>query len=359
PIMFAAGFDAMTGFLMVNMSAGVGVMASTVNPVLLGTAVSSIDPLIKPEGFSLMSGITWRLVMFAVLITTTILCTIFYARKVRKNPMKSCVYMSDAEFKEKYTFDKDALPVMTKKRKWTLIVFGIAFLMLIIGFIDWKQIANFDGFSQVTTWLASFFPYISSITPIGSWGMVEAGMLFFIASLIIGAINWKGAGHFFGTFYSGCKDFIGVAFIVSVAKGLSITLSDSGLNTVIANGLGGALKVMPAFGAMVLIFIVIAILTVFIPSSSGLASAMFPMISSSVAAAGAGTISMSGAVTTFAAGMGWTNLFTPTGMVLPFCEYAKIQYGDFIKGSWKQIAILLLVGLVLMGAGTFMSASMF
>ncbi|MCQ3907593.1 MAG: hypothetical protein MJ219_02380 [Mycoplasmoidaceae bacterium] len=42
PIMFASGYDAMTGFLMVNMGAGVGVMASTVNPVLIGTAVSQV-----------------------------------------------------------------------------------------------------------------------------------------------------------------------------------------------------------------------------------------------------------------------------------------------------------------------------
>ena len=79
---------------------------------------------------------------------------------------------------------------------------------------------------------------------------------------------------------------------------------DSGLNDKIAEGLGNVLRDVPAVGAMVMIFLVIALLTVFIPSSSGLAAAMFPTISSSVYAAGANTITMSGAVTTFAAGMG-------------------------------------------------------
>lgn len=55
--------------------------------------------------------------MFAVLITTSILCTVLYANKVKRNPQKSCVYMSEEQFKKQYTFDKDALPPMSKKRK--------------------------------------------------------------------------------------------------------------------------------------------------------------------------------------------------------------------------------------------------
>ncbi|MCQ3914295.1 MAG: hypothetical protein MJ201_00425 [Mycoplasmoidaceae bacterium] len=55
--------------------------------------------------------------MFAALTVTSIVCTMLYARKVKKNPMKSCVYLSQQDFKAKYTFDKDALPPMTKKRK--------------------------------------------------------------------------------------------------------------------------------------------------------------------------------------------------------------------------------------------------
>ncbi len=93
-----------------------------------------------------------------------------------------------------------------------------------------------------------------------------------------------------------------VAFILAVGKGLAITLSSSGLNDVIGQGLGSALRVMPAVGAVVMIFLVISLLTIFIPSSSGLSSAMMPIIASAVGQAG--TISMSGAVTSFAAAMG-------------------------------------------------------
>jgi len=358
PIFFAAGYDRMTGFLVVFMSAGVGVLGSTVNPVLLGTGISAMQGLVDPAVLpSLMTGIVWRLVIFVVVTAASIICTMLYARKVKKNPTKSCVYMSQEAFAKEYSFDKDALPPMTKKRAWTLIVFGIAFLMLIIGFVDWQAITGWNGFIAVTTWLKQYFPFISSIGGIGSWGMVEAGMLFFIAALIIGAINWKSAGHWFSTFYAGCREFIGVAFIVAVAKGLSITLTDSGFNSMIATGVGSALGKMGAVGAILLIFLVISLLTVFIPSSSGLASAMFPVIGPAIATANANLLS--GSVTSFAAAMGFVNLFTPTGMLLPFLEVSKMDMNQFFKAAWKQMAIILALTIGLLAIGTVLPKGIF
>lgn len=360
PMMYAAGYDAMTGFILLFISAGVGVMGSTVNPVLIGISIDSIPDAYRTIG--MMDGIVWRLVMFAGLTITSIVCTMLYARKVKKNPMKSCVYMSQQEFKERYTFDKDALPPMTKKRKWTLIVFGIAFIIMILGFIDWYKICGFTGFIDANNWLAQNCPFFTSMGAIGSWNMLEAGMVFFIAAIIIGAINWKGASHWFSVFYKGCKDFIGVAFIIATAKGLSFTLVDSGLNAVIANGLGGVLQHVPPIGAMLMIFLVITLLTIFIPSCSGLASAMMPMIGSTVGGlieSGVSTISMSGAVTTFAAGMGWMNIVTPTSMALPFLEVSKMELGDYFKAAWKQILAILIVGVGLLCVGCYMPASIF
>ncbi|MCQ2747758.1 MAG: hypothetical protein MJ223_00480 [Mycoplasmoidaceae bacterium] len=161
--------------------------------------------------------------------------------------------------------------------------------------------------------------------------MIEAGFLFFVAAIIIGAINWKDAGHFISTLYAGCKDFIGVVFILTVGKGLAITLTDSGLNRVVADGLGGVLSKIPAVMSILLVFIVIALLTTIIPSSSGLSSAMFPVIGPAICSVPA--ISVSGSVTSFAAAMGWMNLITPAGMLLPFLEVSKMDLGQFYKSA--------------------------
>ena len=357
PIFFAAGYDRMTGFLVVFMSAGVGVMASTINPVLIGTGISAMQDVADLNHVTIMTGIVWRLIIFVVLTAACIIMTMLYANKVRKNPTKSCVYMSKQNFAQTYSFDQDALPLMTKKHVWTLLVFSIAFLMLIVGFIDWQTLTGFTGFSYLSNQFSNYCPFISSMGEIGRWGMVEPAMLFLIAALIIGAINWKSANHWFNTFYAGCREFIGVAFIVAVAKGLAITLTDSGFNGMIANGIAPGLKTVGNVGTILIIFLVISFLTIFIPSSSGLSSAMFPVIGPAVASANGALLS--GSVTSFAAAMGWVNLFTPTGMILPFLEVAKMDMTSFVKVSWKQIFVLLLLGIALLAIGTYLPKGMF
>ena len=357
PIFFAAGYDRMTGFLVVFMSAGVGVMASTINPVLIGTSISTMQDVANLNHVTIMSGIIWRLVIFVVLTTACIIMTMIYANKIRKDPVKSCVYMSKQNFAQTYSFDQDTLPLMTKKHIWTLVVFAIAFLVLIVGFIDWQTLTGFTGFSYLSNEFSKFCPFISSMGEIGKWGMVEPAMIFLIAALIIGAINWKSANHWFNTFYAGCREFISVAFIIAVAKGLAITLTDSGFNGMIANGIAPGLKTVGNVGIILIIFFVISFLTIFIPSSSGLSSAMFPVIGPAVASVNGSLLS--GSVTSFAAAMGWVNLFTPTGMILPFLEVSKMDMTSFVKVSWKQILILLILGLVLLTIGTYLSNGIF
>lgn len=357
PIFFAAGYDRMTGFLVVFMSAGVGVMASTINPVLIGTGISAMQDVADLNNVTIMTGIIWRLVIFVVLTTACIVMTMLYANKVKKNPAKSCVYMSKQNFAHTYSFDQDALPVMTKKHIWTLVIFSIAFSILIVGFIDWQTLTGFTGFNYLSNEFSKFCPFISSMGEIGRWGMIEPAMLFLITALIIGAINWKSSSHWFNTFYTGCREFIGVAFIVAVAKGLAITLTDSGFNGMIANGITPGLKTVGNVGTILLIFFVISFLTIFIPSSSGLSSAMFPVIGPAVASANGALLS--GSVTSFAAAMGWVNLFTPTGMILPFLEVTKMDMTSFVKVSWKQILILLILGLALLSIGTYLPKGLF
>lgn len=352
PIFFVAGYDRMTGFLIVFMSAGVGIMASTINPILIGTAIASIQEIADAHNVTIVTGIVWRLIMFAVLVSVCITCTMIYAWHVKKNPTKSCVYMSKQDFAKKYNFNKDALPPLTQKHIWSLFVFGLAFLIMIIGFIDWKTMFHYEGFNWLHNQLLNYFPFISSAGEIGTWGMLEATMLFLVAAIIIGAINWQGIDHWFKVFYDGCKDFIGVAFIIAVARGLSITLTNSGFNTFIANWLGSLLAITGSMGAILLIFAMTSILTLFITSSSGLASAMFPTIGPAVLNVNASLIS--GSLTSFAAAMGWVNLFTPAGMLLPFLETSKLNIKQFIKVAWIPIVILLICGIGLLALGSVM-----
>jgi uncharacterized ion transporter superfamily protein YfcC len=84
-VMIAAGYDSVVGVSVVMLGAGIGVMASTVNPFATGVASNF-------AGISVADGMVSRIF---ILIVGTIIGIVFvtrYAEKVRKDPSKSLVY---------------------------------------------------------------------------------------------------------------------------------------------------------------------------------------------------------------------------------------------------------------------------
>ncbi|MDE6584593.1 MAG: hypothetical protein K2K15_04240 [Anaeroplasmataceae bacterium] len=70
---------------------------------------------------------------YVVLTGTAVGYTIWYALRIKKNPTKSITYGQNAGASLK--FDKDTIPPLTGRRKATLVVFVLTFIMLIVGAI--------------------------------------------------------------------------------------------------------------------------------------------------------------------------------------------------------------------------------
>lgn len=85
PLFISAGYDAITGMMVIFIGANIGNMASVVNPYSIGAAVAAIG---NPE-LSLGSGILLRLVLFVVMLTMGILFVIRYANKVKAKSLKN------------------------------------------------------------------------------------------------------------------------------------------------------------------------------------------------------------------------------------------------------------------------------
>ena len=84
PIVIAAGYDALVGVSIIMVGAGVGVLASTVNPFATGIASGF-------AGVSLGEGIILRVIMLIVLLPIAVWYVMRYAEKVRADPQKSYV----------------------------------------------------------------------------------------------------------------------------------------------------------------------------------------------------------------------------------------------------------------------------
>lgn len=88
PVVFAMGYDSMTTFMIVCMSATVGYAASTINPfcVLVAQGIAGIQG--NPQ-------LVFRMIQWVIMMAIIIAFTTIRAMKVKKNPQSSITYKDD------------------------------------------------------------------------------------------------------------------------------------------------------------------------------------------------------------------------------------------------------------------------
>lgn len=353
PALLAAGFDVVTGVLVILLGAGVGVMFSTLNPFAIGTA-SAIS------GVNTGDGIIWRLVCWFLGTAGTIGFVTWYALKVKRNPEKSVVHHLQAEHHDEF-LNTEALPEFTKKRKVILALFGLTFLVMILCIIPWDTLIYGDSdkgiFKDFDNWLKEHFPYITGRIPaFGHWEIITLAFFFFFVSFIIALIDWKGEENYIKDFVSGSSELLGVAVVIAVASGIGWALQESRMQNVVLDGLSGTIAGTPKTALIVIGFFMFLILAFFIPSTSGLAAAAFPTVSELAALVGLKT----GMITAFSMASGWINLFAPSaGIMMAGLAIAKVPITSFYKAIWPFALGSALFCVVMLIIGSLLPMSIF
>lgn len=334
--MVAARMDTLVGASVILLGAGSGVLGSTINPFAVGAAVSAL-----PAGIEVNQGI---IIGLGVLLwLTTLGISIFfvmrYAKKVQKD--KGSTFLSLQEQKameETYGEEKEQTKAkLTSKQKLTLIIFALTFLVMIIGFIPWGEfgITIFDKF---TGWLTG--------TPLGGWYFYEAALWFLIISIIIALINGYKEHEFVETFVNGTKDMMSVVLVIAIARGASVLMQTTHLDNYIIYNTSEALKNMPAVIFGPANYILHIILSVLVPSSSGLTTLSTPIIGPLASNLG---YSVEATIMTLVAANGLVNLITPTcGAIMGGLALAKVEYGTWFKWAIKVVTTIAIVNILIL-----------
>lgn len=334
--MVAAGMDTLVGASVILLGAGSGVLGSTINPFAVGAAVSAL-----PEGIEVNQGIIIGLgvLLWLTTLSISIFFVMRYAKKVQKE--KGSTFLSLQEQKameETYGEEKEQIVAkLTSKQKITLIIFALTFLVMIIGFIPWGEfgITIFDKF---TGWLTG--------TPLGGWYFYEAALWFLIISIIIAIINGYKEHEFVETFVNGTKDMMSVVLVIAIARGASVLMQTTHLDNYIIYNTSEALKNMPAVIFGPANYILHIILSVLVPSSSGLATLSTPIIGPLASNLG---YSVEATVMTLVAANGLVNLITPTcGAIMGGLALAKVEYGTWFKWAIKVVATIAIVNILIL-----------
>ena len=340
--MMAAGMDPLVGSAVILLGAGSGCLGSTINPFATGVALSSL-----PEGIQANQGIVLLIavVLWLSTLAISILFVVNYAKKVQKDKGSTFLSLREqkaAERKFGNFEDKENKEVhLSGKQKVTLILFGLTFLVMIIGFVPWGEfgITFFDSF---TGWLTG--------SSLGKWWFYEASLWFLIMSIIIAIINKFGEKGFVDTFVDGADDMIGVILVIAVARGASVLMSVTHLDNYIIYNAAEFLSRLPEIVFVPLNYLLHVILSILVPSSSGLATLSTPIIGPLAAQLG---YSVEVTVMTLVAANGLVNLITPTcGAIMGGLALAKVEYATWFKWAFKIVVTIALANIFVLGLFT-------
>ena len=325
--MMAAGMDPLVGAAVILLGAGSGCLGSTINPFATGVALSAL-----PEGVTANHGLVLLIATF-IWLTTLGICILFvmsYAKKVKKDRGSTILSLREQKQAEKKFgnfYKKDEKEVnLTGKQKLTLVLFALTFLVMIIGFIPWGEfdITFFDSF---TGWLTG--------SSLGNWWFYEAALWFLIMSIIIAVINKFGEKGFIDTFVDGADDMIGVILVIAIARGASVLMGQTYLDNYIIYNAADLLAKVPEMLFVPLNYILHIVLSILVPSSSGLATLSTPIIAPLAAQLG---YSVEVTIMTLVSANGLVNLISPTcGAIMGGLALAKIEYSTWFRWAFKVV----------------------
>lgn len=337
--MFAAGLDPLVGVATILLGAGSGVLGSTINPFATGVAVSAM----KDAGIEFNQG-TIILIAVVLWLTTLAISAFFvvkYAKKVQRDKGSTFLSLREQAAAEKryakYLRGEDDDLKLTGKQIASLVLFGLTFVVMIVGFIPWADF-GITFFDSWTGWLTG--------APLGSWWFYEAALWFLLMSILISIINRNGEHGFIDTFIDGADDMIGVVLVIAVARGASVLMSQTALDNFIVVNAANWLETLPEMLFVPLNYGLHVVLSVLVPSSSGLATLSTPIIAPVAAQLGYST---NVAAMTIVAANGLVNLITPTcGAIMAGLALAKVDYSTWFKWGIRVVACIAVVNIVVL-----------
>ena len=318
PLAVALGYDRMIGAAIVLIGAGTGVIASTVNPFATGVASDA-------AGISISDGIAIRLVMWVVMMAAGIGYVLWYGNRVRKDPSKSVL---GANSVGTITPAED-IPDLTRTRKMVLGVFALAFLTMIYGFIPWNDVW--------TNVFGSEFPLPTLSDLFGDFFFAEAAMLFILASVLVGFIAKMKEKVIVNTILNGAADFLGAALVIVAARAITVVMKSTFVTDTVLNVMESAVSESSAVGFGLLAWIANIPIAFLVPSSSGHAGLVMPILGP---VSGFADVDASASVTAYQSASGWVNLVTPTSaVVLSGLTLSKIGYNAYLRFILPYMAI--------------------
>jgi len=330
-VMIAAGYDAMTGAAILLLGCGIGTLGSTINPFATGIASGF-------AGVTISDGLVTRVIILVASLIVGVLFVRRYADRVKADPSRSLVFdmRADNEAHFKATSDGGGdgeVAVMTGRQKIILVVFALAFVVMMYGVIPWED-------------LAVPFPTLW-------WWFPEMTASFLLFAVLIGLIGRMKEADLTETFVAGARDLLGVALIIGIARGITVIMNNGQITDTVLHWAELALGDVGKVAFSIVMYALFLPLSFLIPSSSGLATVAMPIMAP---LAGFAEVPKELVVTAYQSANGLMNLFIPTSaVVMGGLAIARVPYGRYLKFVWPMLAMLAAITVVVLTAAAIVA----
>lgn len=314
PIVVAMGYDSIVGIAVTYVATQIGFATSWMNPfgVAIAQGVAEVP---------VYSGAWFRMTLWAIFTTISIIYVYSYAKKIKKDPSNSLVYESD-KIHHKDASKQENLGEFNLGHGLVLLTMALGIVWIIWGVIKHEY----------------YIPELA--TQFFTMGLISGiiGVVFKLNDMKINDIA--------SSFRTGVGDLVGAAMVVGMAQGIILVLGGTNpenatvLNTIL-NWAGGIIGTLPAMLSAWIMFVFQSIFNFFVVSGSGQAALVMPLMAPLSDLVG---VSRQVAVLAYQLGDGFTNLIVPTSAsLMGVLAVARIDWGKWIK--WVIKFQLLLFGL--------------
>lgn len=315
PVFLAAKYDAMVALACIYIGSSIGTLASTVNP--FSTIIAS-----DAAGINWTDGLNGRLAMLVLGLVICIGYIIRYAEKVKKDPTKSLIFDQKLEIERLFLHDNS-----NKSKKFTtktiliLITFVMCFVVMIFG------VSQLD------------------------WWFLEMTTVFLIGAILIGIIARIKESIFVEEFMKGANDLLSVAFIIGLARGITILMDDGLISDTLLYHSSNLTTGMNKGLFINVMFYLYAGLSFFIPSSSGMAVLTMPIMAPLADGVGIGRDLI---VNAYQFGQGLFAFINPTGLILASLTMVKVGYDKWLKFVMPLVFILLIFIMIVLTISVYL-----
>ena len=317
PLFLAAGYDLLVPLAIIFGGTSVGAIPAFSNPFSVIIASNA-------AGINWMNGITERMILWVIVTALLVWYILRYAAKIKKDPTASLVHKIDGEVKSPYAVNisgESNAPKLDWKTKLLLLIYIATFLTMIGGvvFLDW-------------------------------W-TTEMSALFLGSSILVAVITRLNEKIFIREFIKGAESLLAVAFIIGVARGVTIILNEGHVSDSIlyytANMVQG---IQPAFFILMLLAFYI-VFSIFIQSTSGMAVLTMPIIG-----ALAILVNVPGReiVNSYLYGMCLMSFLAPTGLILPSLAMVNISLKTWFKFIMPLLIMFTIICMVALVIGIYL-----